>query len=174
LELEELRQEKQAAYASQLLKIRDEIDHHQRVMAFKKEEDEQQIQLKDSMAKLEALKEAQKRHEAAENSKKRAAAGKTRVEKKDDKGPASKPQSRAQEEWQAMKAQEEVSSEALNKLMDLIGLDAAKEEFLSVKSNVDTKIRQGVSLSEERLSCTLLGNPGTGKVFSISGRQWRY
>jgi hypothetical protein len=73
-----------------------------------------------------------------------------------------------------MKAQEEVSSEALNKLMDLIGLDAAKEEFLSVKSNVDTKIRQGVSLSEERLSCTLLGNPGTGKVFSISGRQWRY
>lgn len=61
-----------------------------------------------------------------------------------------------------MKVQEGTCNHALDDLMELIGLDSVKDEFLAVKSSIDTKIRQGVSLTEERFSCALLGNPGTG------------
>ncbi|KAF9871866.1 hypothetical protein CkaCkLH20_10800 [Colletotrichum karsti] len=56
------------------------------------------------------------------------------------------------------------SSAALDNLMGMIGLESVKEEFLSIKNKVDTSVRQGISLSKERFSCTLLGNPGTGKT----------
>lgn len=39
-----------------------------------------------------------------------------------------------------------------------------KEQFLAIKNKIDTLVRQGVSLKEERLGVTLLGNPGTGTV----------
>jgi hypothetical protein len=46
--------------------------------------------------------------------------------------------------------------------MQMIGLEKVKEEFLAVKSKVDTALRQGVSMASERFSCSMLGNPGTG------------
>lgn len=158
-----MRQEKQAAYASQLQKIGDEIDHYERVLAYKREEQTQQAQLEEKKAKLKGLKAAQERRDAVESSKK-AQARKDQPRMGNSKNSGSKLQSQAQQEWEWMKAHGEPSNEALNKLMDLIGLETVKEEFLAVKSNIDTKIRQELSLSEERLSCSLLGNPGTGKM----------
>jgi hypothetical protein len=46
--------------------------------------------------------------------------------------------------------------------MEMIGLEEVKQEFLTVKSQVDTVLRQGVSMASERFSCSMLGNPGTG------------
>ncbi|KJK78565.1 hypothetical protein H634G_06263 [Metarhizium anisopliae BRIP 53293] len=163
LKLETMRQEKQAAYASELQKIGDEIDHYERVLAYKREEQAQQAQLEEKKAKLKCLKAAQERRDAVESSKK-AQARKDQPRMGNSKNSGSKLKSQAQQEWEWMKAHGEPSNEALNKLMDLIGLEAVKEEFLAVKSNIDTKIRQELSLSEERLSCSLLGNPGTGKT----------
>lgn len=48
--------------------------------------------------------------------------------------------------------------------MNMIGLEEVKSTFLAIKENVDTAIRQGVSLDKERFSCSMLGNPGTGKT----------
>lgn len=158
-----MRQEKQAAYASELQKIGDEIDHYERVLAYKREEQTQQAQLEEKKAKLKGLKAAQERRDAVESSKK-AQARKDQPRTGNRKNSGSKLKSQAQQEWEWMKEHGEPSNEALNKLMDLIGLETVKEEFLAVKSNIDTKIRQELSLSEERLSCSLLGNPGTGKM----------
>ncbi|KFG84658.1 putative nonsense-mediated mRNA decay protein [Metarhizium anisopliae] len=169
LKLETMRQEKQAAYASELQKIGDEIDHYERVLAYKREEQAQQAQLEEKKAKLKGLKAAQERRDAVESSKK-AQARKDQPRTGNSKNSGSKLKSQAQQEWEWMKQHGEPSNEALNKLMDLIGLETVKEEFLAVKSNIDTKIRQELSLSEERLSCPLLGNPGTGKT--IVARLW--
>jgi hypothetical protein len=38
-----------------------------------------------------------------------------------------------------------------------------KQQFLSIKTKVDTVVRQNVSLKGERFGAALLGNPGTGE-----------
>jgi hypothetical protein len=43
-----------------------------------------------------------------------------------------------------------------------LGLESVKERFLSIKTKVDTVVRQNVSLEGERFGAALLGNPGTG------------
>ncbi|KHN99716.1 CbxX/CfqX [Metarhizium album ARSEF 1941] len=163
LELEALRQEKQEAYASELQKIDDEIDHYERVLTYKKEEEAQQAQLKRKEAKLNHLKKAKERRDAIERPR-REKDVKTGPGAESRKSSAPKFESKAQQEWEMMKDLGEPGNKALDNLMGLIGLEAIKEEFLAVKSNIDTKIRQGLPLSEERLSCSLLGNPGTGKT----------
>jgi hypothetical protein len=44
----------------------------------------------------------------------------------------------------------------------MIGLEDVKQQFLAIKAKVDTTIRQGVPLKDERFGAALLGNPGTG------------
>lgn len=63
-----------------------------------------------------------------------------------------------------MKRDTGASNGALDELMDLIGLESVKEEFLARKSVIDLAIRQDTPLSDARFSCSLLGNPGTGKT----------
>jgi len=69
--------------------------------------------------------------------------------------------SSAREEWEHQK-EFEVSSEALDNLMGMIGLEEVKEQFLTIKSKVDTVVRQGTTLKDERFGAAFLGNPGTG------------
>ncbi|KAF1974109.1 P-loop containing nucleoside triphosphate hydrolase protein [Bimuria novae-zelandiae CBS 107.79] len=72
--------------------------------------------------------------------------------------------SEAQDEWDWLKKHEGADIEALDALMDMIGLESVKLKFLEIKNKVDTALRQGISLSKERFGATLLGNPGTGKT----------
>ncbi|KAI1495866.1 P-loop containing nucleoside triphosphate hydrolase protein [Biscogniauxia marginata] len=72
--------------------------------------------------------------------------------------------SSAEEDWQHQKEYEQASNEALDNLMGMIGLESVKMEFLNIKARVDTSIRQGTSLKDERFGAALLGNPGTGKT----------
>jgi hypothetical protein len=65
-------------------------------------------------------------------------------------------------EWQRQKDQENANNPAIDKIMEMIGLEDVKSQVLRIKSKVDTSIRQGTDLKKERLGLTLLGNPGTG------------
>ncbi|KAI0541591.1 P-loop containing nucleoside triphosphate hydrolase protein [Xylaria digitata] len=72
--------------------------------------------------------------------------------------------SSAETDWQQQKELEFASNEALDSLMQMIGLESVKKEFLNIKARVDTSIRQGVDLKGDRFGAALLGNPGTGKT----------
>jgi hypothetical protein len=78
---------------------------------------------------------------------------------KDDLSPGT---SSAKDEWEHQKKFEGVRNEALDSLMKMIGLEDVKNKFLSIKSKVDTAIRQNVDMKDERFGAALLGNPGTG------------
>lgn len=65
-------------------------------------------------------------------------------------------------EWQRQKDQENAHNPAIDKIMEMIGLEEVKAQVLRIKAKVDTSIRQGTDLKKERLGLVLLGNPGTG------------
>ena len=163
LELEKLRQEQQDAYARELQILDDEIDHYRRTMCYNEEAQQQQKDLSNKKGQLEVLKEASERRKSITKNSRKAAVPCKSSKTKDGKTVNSISKSKAAQEWKTLKAQGEPSNEALDELMSMIGLESVKEEFLSVKSSIDTKIRQDISLSSERLSCSLLGNPGTGE-----------
>ena len=71
-------------------------------------------------------------------------------------------------EWQRQKDQENAHNPAIDKIMEMIGLEDVKAQVLRIKAKVETSIRQGTDLSKERLGLVLLGNPGTGSFFPQS------
>ncbi|XP_044721190.1 AAA domain-containing protein [Hirsutella rhossiliensis] len=164
LDLERKRQTSQDEYRRKRKRIEDEIDLHQRTIKYEAEKEEQGKTLSQKQAVLQRLKATRERISAAKekccSSREASAIKNAAVDKNEDDELASS----ANQEWGSMKSHEGALNPALDDLMGLIGLDAVKDEFLSVKSRIDTKIRQGVSLTEERFSCALLGNPGTGKT----------
>lgn len=176
LKLEADRQAREAAYKKELQEIQDEIDHERRTIRYRKDEEEQKKTLAQQRADLAALKQTAKRVlKATEAKPKQNMPGSfpgldpptppTEADSSDSlqdlpDGPA--------QEWQYLKQFEGAKSEPLDELMGMIGLDEVKTEFLSVKSKVDTAIRQDVSLSKERFGCSMLGNPGTGKFIQDS------
>lgn len=70
--------------------------------------------------------------------------------------------SNSKTEWQRQKDQEKAYNPAIDKIMEMIGLEEVKEQVLKIKAKVETSIRQNTDLSKERLGLVLLGNPGTG------------
>lgn len=69
----------------------------------------------------------------------------------------------AKEEWDRQKEIEGQSNRAIDELMNMIGLEEVKDKFLSIKTKVDTVVRQDSNLNDERFNAALLGNPGTGE-----------
>lgn len=67
-------------------------------------------------------------------------------------------------EWQRQKDQENASNPAIDKIMEMIGLEEVKAKVLRIKAKVETSIRQNADLKKERLGLVLLGNPGTGMI----------
>lgn len=70
--------------------------------------------------------------------------------------------SESRDEWERQKEMEGQSNTSLDALMGMTGLEEVKSKFLSIKAKVDTVVRQGTSLKDERFNAALLGNPGTG------------
>ncbi|EHK17219.1 uncharacterized protein TRIVIDRAFT_210598 [Trichoderma virens Gv29-8] len=167
LEMEKRRQERQDKYHRDLQEMDDEIDHHKRLMKYNQEEEDQAKEIAEKKAHLTRLKETKARMEAskAAASKQKNANEKEKEKIREERSSTdwTDPDLPAQE-WETMKREDGARNDALDELMGLIGLESVKREFLSIKYNVDTKIRQGVALSDTRLSCSLLGNPGTGKT----------
>ena len=65
-------------------------------------------------------------------------------------------------EWQCQKDQLNAYNPAIDKIMEMVGLEDVKAQVLRIKDKVETSIRQGTDLGKERLGLVLLGNPGTG------------
>ncbi|KAI5994807.1 P-loop containing nucleoside triphosphate hydrolase protein [Pisolithus albus] len=72
--------------------------------------------------------------------------------------------SAARDKWEYQKRVEGVQNDAIDKIMDMTGLEGVKEQVLRIKAKIDTTKRQGVALDKERFNLVLLGNPGTGKT----------
>ncbi|KAJ7650277.1 P-loop containing nucleoside triphosphate hydrolase protein [Roridomyces roridus] len=74
------------------------------------------------------------------------------------------PTSPARDEWERQKNLEGAHDDAIDAIMEMIGLEEVKSKVLDMKASIDTAVRQGVSLKERRFNTTFLGNPGTGKT----------
>ncbi|KAK5125339.1 hypothetical protein LTR85_000448 [Meristemomyces frigidus] len=81
-----------------------------------------------------------------------------------DHEPPIKPYSPARAEWESQKEREGAADESLDTLMDMIGLENVKDQFLEINSRVDMAVRQNADVTKERFGAALLGNPGTGKT----------
>lgn len=160
LELENKRQELQDKYRRDLQEMDDEIEHFRRNRKYEAEEEQQVEALKKKKEELRALKETEANLDKIKKAQQTNSA--------QPATPVPPPQfnafSSAASEWENMKQTEGASNAALDKLMGMIGLEAVKDTMLSMKSKVDTNLRRGLSLNGERFSCSLLGNPGTGKL----------
>jgi len=178
LKLEEDRLRQQEAYQCQLKELDDEIEHQRRINKYKQDEKEQKNTLEQRKNELEQLKETQAKIEKQKRMQEelKTAMEKKRADAKNKKGDQ-KPDSNggdsgnllssietAEGEWAYLKEYENAQSKPMDDLMAMIGLEDVKQEFLAIKSKVDTAVRQSISLSSERFSCSMLGNPGTGKT----------
>ena len=72
------------------------------------------------------------------------------------------PPSESKLDWQRQKDLEGARSDAIDSLMEMIGLETVKAKVLAIKAKIDIAVRQGTSLKNERLNIAMLGNPGTG------------
>ncbi|KAF4831782.1 NFX1-type zinc finger-containing protein 1 [Colletotrichum siamense] len=164
LRMEEERMLAQKRYAQELQQVKDELDHEKRRLKYAQEDEDHKIAMEKARADVEALKQTRARTEAmktAAEAAKKVPGAFPETETSWSPPPA---QGSAREEWDILKKQNGESSAALDDVMDLVGLESVKEEFLSIKNKVDTSVLQNISLSKERFGCTLLGNPGTGKT----------
>ncbi|OHW97711.1 AAA family ATPase [Colletotrichum incanum] len=164
LQMEKERGLAQERYAQELRQMQDELDHERRLLKYAQEQEDHEKTLKQTREELESLRQTKSRAETMMAAAKAQSNG-SRDHVEGDKPELHEPPApnSAGAEWNAMK-QDGASSDALDTLMGMIGLENVKEEFLSIKSKVDTAVRQGISLSTERFGCILLGNPGTGKT----------
>ncbi|ROV96595.1 hypothetical protein VPNG_09032 [Cytospora leucostoma] len=171
LKLEADRVARQESYKNELKEIQDEIDHQRRIIKYKQDEEDQQKTLAQQRADLAALKDTTTRVlNAAKHQNKPTMPGSYSGADPLTPSDANSPDTweglpqGAKQEWELLKELEGAKSEPLDELMGMIGLEDVKSEFLSIKSKIDTALRQGISLDKERFSCSMLGNPGTGKT----------
>jgi hypothetical protein len=69
----------------------------------------------------------------------------------------------ARQQWDRLKSMG-ASNEHVDELMDLVGLEEVKQQFLSLWAKVNVYGRQNINHEEERYHIVLLGNPGTGII----------
>ena len=185
-QLDQERQAKQEAYLAQLVEIKEEIEHQQRLLKNRAEATEQAAAIAQGKKDLENLKkrasEPTRRNQPPSARKQEPEPGlatdngqeavsdspnelvpDVELADKDDSLP-SQEKSEALIDWEYQKQVLGAQSEALDELMSMIGLESVKEQFLGIKSKIDTLVRQNVPLNGERFGAALLGNPGTGKT----------
>ncbi|KAK0761113.1 hypothetical protein N5P37_006059 [Trichoderma harzianum] len=79
----------------------------------------------------------------------------------------------AKEDWMRQKEKLGEKNEALDKVMEMVGLESSKMAFLEVKAMIDaSRSRQG-KLRRQDLNLVLVGNPGTEKSgHTLSSRSY--
>jgi hypothetical protein len=185
-ELEEIRQQKQLAYAAQLAEIEQEIEQSRRRLHDQFEDEDRELALRQRRqhlenVRLQSQRTSNKKQEATsgasssdnEKSPQDATSGASNDQDKTHSGGATSPGSgpgspdkgsASQKLWDSQKAQGAPPNQQLDTLMPMIGLESVKEAFLDIKAKVELTVRQNVSLSTERFGVSFLGNPGTGKT----------
>lgn len=76
--------------------------------------------------------------------------------------------SAAKNDWQRQKDVEGANNDAIDSIMEMIGLEDVKSQILRIKDKIDVGLRQNTILKGERFSVVFQGNPGTG-LFSYKG-----
>ena len=168
-----------------LQEVQDEIAHERRILRDRAEQNDQEISLKQYRQELENLRRQPGGPQNVQAARKPVLPTKdpsfttdgdsnsacqerseetTSEESKGSNGLQLSPV----EEWRDQKKYEDAHNEALDSLMVMIGLENVKSAFLSIKSRVDTAVRQGIGLQNDRFGATLLGNPGTGSTNFVS------
>ncbi|EGP87761.1 uncharacterized protein MYCGRDRAFT_42010 [Zymoseptoria tritici IPO323] len=169
--LDQERQARQAAYALQLAAAQEELDRLRQTAKDRRTEEEQAAELAQRQLDLVNARTLAAQREAAEKKKAsdsaRAKPTKAQVDRisttsSDDN--AENSESEAQLDWNRQKATEGASNKAIDSLMAMIGLEAVKDQFLEIKSQIDLLVRQDLSVEKERFGAVLMGNPGTGKT----------
>ncbi len=163
-QLDTERDTKRAAYALQLAENQAEIDHQRRILQDNREAEDSAraleqkkldlAKLKVTVNNLEKQRQSSTKSQATPASK--SSSKKVAVENEED-------WSSAKTQWEHFKHYEGAGNEALDDLMSMIGLEDVKDNFLAIKLEVDTAVRQGLDMSNKRFGASLLGNPGTGK-----------
>lgn len=165
------RDAKRAVYARQLAENQAEIDHQKRILKDHREAEDSAKTLQQQKAHLANLKATTKNLEnqtQTPNTSKSTAASKS-SRKTTSQGIAANDEedwSSAKKQWEHFKRSDGAENEALDTLMDMIGLEDVKDKFLSIKLEVDTAVRQELDMANKRFGASLLGNPGTGKFLS--------
>lgn len=72
--------------------------------------------------------------------------------------------SRACQEWEQQKNEQQQENAALDSLMSLVGLDEVKSQFMATKNLIDTARRQDANLAQEGFGAVFMGSPGSGKT----------
>jgi len=184
--LDQEREAKQQAYLARLVDIEDKIEHEKRLLKNRAEAAEQDAAIAQKEKDLENFKRrvaepVGNTHSPLIPTQKSnpngAAPGQQNAVSKplNTSGSQVKPtnkdmilpneeQSDAKDDWEHQKKMDRAQSTTLDSLISMIGLESVKEQFLGIKSKIDTLVRQGVPLSGERFGAALLGNPGTGKT----------
>ena len=181
--LEVERDIKQKEYALQLTELKDEIAHQRRILKDHSDQDERVKFLRQQQQDLESLRDTVGRVQnkrkkdpsltstmsqastttAPPNCHPDSASGTEQVVANEQPGNGlSTWTCSPRDEWEHQKELEGTRNEALDSLMDMIGLEDVKDKFLSIKSKVDTAVCQNIDVTEERFGAALLGNPGTG------------
>ena len=181
LEIE--REFKRKNYAHRLTELQDEIAHERRIVRERSEQNEREKVIRQHQQDLNSLRNTVGRTKnisikepsptitvnhasttaASLDATPDSAPDAEQVAAKDqDKGGLDICCSSARDEWEHQKEFERAQNETLDSLMNLVGLEDVKDKFLSIKSRVDTAVRQNVDMNEERFGAALLGNPGTG------------
>lgn len=183
--LDQIRQQKQAAYARQLAEIQDKIDRSRREVREHNEDEEmknalrqRQKDLENARRQSERLKQQQASNQATASSQGSGGQKMSTDASKEanitlasgaiphaEDGPeTTKPDSAARDDWEHQKQVEGATNDQLDELMAMTGLENVKEAFLEIKAKVDLTVRQNISLAKERFGASFLGNPGTGKT----------
>lgn len=69
----------------------------------------------------------------------------------------------SRDDWHHQKQTENATNEAIDQIMDLVGLEDIKSQVLRIKAKIDTSNRQHADVKKERFNAAFLGNPGTGE-----------
>ena len=191
--LETDREASQEAYAKKLADIQNEIEHYRLVMKYQSDDQERQRVLSQHKQDLANTKAAASRmnlkptktdpnaplahgekpatrmpnnsniSDIPPGTKQNSDGSTNSVNSSQDewKPPPSK------KDWEYQKEFEGAENSALDSLVDMIGLEDVKQQFLSIKAKVDTLVRQNIPLKGERFNVAMLGNPGTGMIISV-------
>ncbi|KXH60268.1 ATPase [Colletotrichum salicis] len=142
LQMEMERNLAQKKYAQDLQKVDDDLDRERRLIKNEQEDQKRSKTLKERMEELKALRQTRARAEAMKANREppKSVPGTFPDGRKPTASPVLKAGS-AEEEWQNLKTKFGASSNAMDQLMKMIGLESIKENFLSIKSKVDTAAR---------------------------------
>ena len=173
------RESRQKVYMQQLQEVQDEIAHERRILRDRAEQNDQERSLEQYRQDLENLRRRPGRSQKVKATRQPPSTnrnppstteggGDSACQECSERSPSEGPKGSNDgelspgEEWSNQKEYEDAHNEALDSLMEMIGLEDVKSAFLSIKSRVDTAVRQGIGLKTDRFGATLLGNPGTG------------